>query len=115
MYEQSVNEGTRFTIQEQGPASIEMKSGEWFLKENPELEESMVNKFANGVGILLGGFDESSGKVKAIQKDRFPDERLHALESSVEERLDGSLLRIIPVQIQSGDLTVAAVKIRGAG
>ncbi|MFB6235291.1 MAG: hypothetical protein ABEH81_03145 [Halopenitus sp.] len=111
VYEESVNEGTRFTIQEQGPASIEMKSGEWFLKEGDEIEEGLVKKFKNGVGILLGGFDESSGKVKAIQKDRFPDERLNGLESTVGEQLNGSKFRIIPMQIQSGDLTVTAVKI----
>jgi len=110
-YEESVNEGTRFTMQEQGPAAIEMKASEWFQKENPEIEAGLVDKFQNGVGILLGGFDESSGKVKAIPKDRFTDERLSALESNVEEQLNGSLFRIIPMQIRSGDLTLTAVKL----
>jgi hypothetical protein len=111
VYEESVNEGTRFTLQEQGPASIEMKASEWFQKENPEIESGLVDEFQNGVGILLGGFDESSGKVKAIPKDRFNDERLNSLEDNVEEQLNGSLFRIIPMQIRSGDLTVTAVKL----
>ena len=110
-YARTVDEGTRFTIQEQGPASIEMKAGEWFMKENGELEKYMVDKFSNGVGLLLGGFDENSGKVKSIQKNRFPYERLDSLETTVENQLDDAMLRIIPVQIQSGDLTVAAVKL----
>jgi hypothetical protein len=111
MYEKSVNEGTRFTLQEQGPASIEMKASEWFQRENPEIESGLINEFQNGVGILLGGFDESSGKLKAIPKDRFNDERIDSLESNVEEQLNGSLFRIIPLQIKSGDLTITAVEL----
>ncbi len=111
VYKRSVDEGTRFTIQEQGPAAIEMKAGEWFMKENGDLEDYLVDKFSNGIGILLGGFDESSGKVKSIQKSRFPYERLDSLETTVGSQLDEARLRIIPIQIQSGDLTVAAVKI----
>jgi hypothetical protein len=88
-----------------------MKASEWFQKENPEIESGLVDEFQNGVGILLGGFDESSGKVKAIPKDRFNDERLNSLEDNVEEQLNGSLFRIIPMQIRSGDLTVTAVKL----
>lgn len=111
IYEKSVNEGTRFTLQEQGPASIEMKASEWFQRENPEIESGLINEFQNGVGILLGGFDESSGKLKAIPKDRFNDERIDSLESNVEEQLNGSLFRIIPMQIKSGDLTITAVEL----
>jgi hypothetical protein len=98
-------------MQEEGPASIEMKASEWFQKENPEIEAGLVDEFENGVGILLGGFDESSGKVKAIPKDRFTDERLKSLEANVADQLNESVFRMIPIQIQSGDLTIAAVKI----
>lgn len=109
-HNRTIREGTIFTTKEGGAAGIEMKAGEWLLKENGEIESAMVDKFRDGVGVLLVGFDEHSGKVKAIQKDRFPFERLESIEENVEQKLNGDLVRLIPVQIQSGDLTVVGVK-----
>jgi hypothetical protein len=107
----TVGEGTRVTLREGGPAAVELKSPEWFyVEDDRDLVDKLVEELDNGAGMVVGGIDEDGGKVKGIQKNRFPHERLEGLEQKVEQQSDAEQIHVVPVPIDGGDLTITAMK-----
>jgi hypothetical protein len=107
----TVGEGMRVTLREGGPASVELKSPEWFyVEDDRDLVNKLVEELDNGAGMVVGGIDEDGGKVKGIQKNRFPHERLEGLEQKVEQQSDAEQIHVVPVPIDGGDLTITAMK-----
>ena len=110
-HRESISDGTRVTLREGGPASVELKSSEWFYEENDrELVSKLAKELDNGAGMVVGGVDENGGKVKGIQKNRFPHERLDGLEERVEQQSDATRVHVVPVPISGGNLTITAIK-----
>lgn len=107
----AISEGSRVTVQEGGPASVELKSAEWFyVDKDRQLVGKIAEELDNGAGILVGGIDENGGKVKTIQKNRFPHDRLESIERRVENESEAEQVRVIPIPLDGGDLTIAAMR-----
>jgi hypothetical protein len=107
----TISEGTRVTLREGGPASVELKSPEWFYEgKDYELANKLTEELDNGAGMVVVGVDENGGKVKGIQKNRFPHERLDGLEQQVRKESDAAQVHVVPVPISGGDITITAMK-----
>jgi hypothetical protein len=110
-HEGTISEGTRVTLREGGPASMELKSPEWFYgAKDRELVDKLTEELDNGAGMVVVGVDENGGKVKGIQKNRFPHERLDGLEQKVRRQSDATQVHVVPVPISGGDITITAMK-----
>lgn len=107
----AISEGTRVTLREGGPASLELKSPEWFYEDKDyKLVEKLTDELENGAGMVVIGVDEDGGKVKGIQKNRFPHERLDGLQEKVGAEADSERVHVVPVPISGGDITITAMK-----
>ena len=107
----TISEGTRVTLHEGGPASVELKSPEWFyVEKDRKLVDKLAEELNNGAGMVVGGIDEDGGKVKGIQKNRFPHERLGGLQEKVGQKIDAKQVHVVPVPINGGDITITAMK-----
>ncbi|WP_330633575.1 hypothetical protein [Halocatena halophila] len=110
-HKDTISEGTRVTLREGGPASVELKSPEWFYGgKDYELANKLTKELNNGAGMVVIGVDENGGKVKGIQKNRFPHERLEGLEKKVRNQSDATQIHVVPVPISGGDITITAMK-----
>jgi hypothetical protein len=90
---------------------MELKSPEWFYgAKDRELVDKLTEELDNGAGMVVVGVDENGGKVKGIQKNRFPHERLDGLEQKVRRQSDATQVHVVPVPISGGDITITAMK-----
>lgn len=106
-----ISEGTRVTLREGGPATVELKSPEWFYEDKDyKLVEKLTDELKNGAGMVVIGIDEDGGKVKGIQKNRFPHERLDGLQKKVGREADAKQVHVVPVPINGGDITITATQ-----
>ena len=111
-HKESISEGTRATLREGGSASVELKSPEWFYEEKDrDLVSKLTKELDNGAGMVVDSVDENGGKVKGIQENRFPHERLDGLEEKVEQQSDAARVHVVSVPISGGDITITAMKI----
>ncbi len=111
-HESTVSDGSTVTFSEGGSASVELKSAEWFYVDNDKkLVNKMVDELDNGAGLIVGGVDENGGRVKGIQKNRFPHERLNGLQEKAESRCDAEAVHVVPVPVSDKDITITATKI----
>lgn len=112
VYKKNISESYRVTIREGGPASLELKSAEWCYRENDrKIVEGLTDEFKNGAELIIIGVDEQGGKIKGIQKNRFPHERIEGLERKTDQKLEGRSVHVRPIPIDGGDLTITAVTV----
>lgn len=110
-HKDAISEGTRVTLREGGPAAVELKSPEWFYEDKDyKLVEKLTDELENGTGMVVIGVDEDGGKVKGLQKNRFPHERLDGLQEKVGREADAKQVHVVPVPINGGDITITATK-----
>jgi len=110
-HKDAISEGTRVTLREGGPAAVELKSPEWFYEDKDyKLVEKLTDELENGAGMVVIGVDEDGGKVKGLQKNRFPHERLDGLQEKVGREADAKQVHVVPVPINGGDITITATK-----